>query len=184
MDNMYILQIHFGELNDERKACIESVKQYYSDCNYIFIDDPEPYVLKIMDHFNIKQRPRRFDVNNLKGKVVLSDWIRFWICANNPDLLYLDTDVIVNKRFEFTENGKPYMLEMTYPAHDYCVIYSNNCKNFFIDEMQKRINHSAINVMMGPWCLQNTYMIPKEYMTHISTNSKVEEHWQINNSNW
>ena len=180
---MKILQIHLGELSDERKECVQSVRRAYPEYNYEMITDTGDYVSEMMRDLGMKTIPRRFDITHPKGCVVISDWLRFWICSKE-DCLYLDTDVIVHKKFDdFSLKDKPYLLAVhSSGVLDYCVIYGNGCRDWFIDRLKARVENP--NVLIGSYSHLDAHPIPIEYMTHIGPSSKREEHWQHKHWDW
>lgn len=185
---MKILIIHFGELADRRKKCIESVERFYPDEEYIRIDESN-YSLFIdiitSEYFSgIPQS--RFNITHPKGRVIVADWLQMWFSSKLPDLMSIDTDCEILKRPEFSNKKYPYFSHIG-TRFDYCWTYSNECQYIFHHLMKRQVfqknRPDVFNDAMG---IELYQPIDNSFFCHWSyePGRGGEKHWQEKYFNW
>ena len=150
-----ILQIHCGEIHRERQQCIDSVRRAYKGYPYRMITGP--------------------DFDDVRQRVAFSDWLRLKMLSDNPNMLYIDTDIYMEKPFtDFPLKGKPYML---HPFNN-CMIYANNCCEWFKQFILTSLANGNFGrvVTCNMYSHIDVYPIVDKSIKHIS-GSGAEKHW-------
>jgi hypothetical protein len=109
-----------------------------------------------ISHFN-KEHP--------KGKVIISDWLGFWMCSKDPEIMRICTDVYANEKDPdnlFIDKSLPYMMERPRGTKlcDYAVTYSNNT-DWFKNILNSNKNHP--NTFISKFPIKGMNLIPKKY---------------------
>lgn len=185
---MIIFQVHLGNIHKERVQCIESIKSVYNDIPYIWVDDDnvDLYLEEMTEDLKITKN-ERFNKNHPKGKVIISDWLGFWMCSKDPEIMRICTDVYAHEKISnnlFINKSLPYMMERTRGNKicDYAVTYSNN-PEWFKNILE--INKHHPNVFINKFSVKRMNLIPKKYFTHLSGKKDTkEEHWQKRYWGW
>jgi hypothetical protein len=135
----------------------------------------------MMDDLGIKERPRRFDLTHPKGRVVVSDWLRFWLCTWIPSLNFMCSDLEILKPIDFDFDPRfPYAAGFSNGGIDYCWTICNGQGERFEDYLKKQIIDDRIDVFQNIGIADIGFKpIPPEYHRHHSIDMIYEpDKWQ------
>jgi hypothetical protein len=171
-------------MHEERKACIDAIEKMYGPVRFMDVPNIKTDLEEIREEFKLtKEQFNRFDFLWLKGKVIISDWVRFWECYKNPTFWWMDTDIMpVHKwKYEWFNNdgAKPYVWNWQDDKEDYCILYSNGAGQWCYDKMKESVDENYVTVMIRYMNMDNLNHIPDKYFRHLSYSLHKEEHWQI-----
>lgn len=106
-----------------RQANIKRCFELYPNAEYFCISKKDFFFssdFKIIDWDSmVLEIENYFPFGKLHGISNSSDWMRFWYLAHNPQTLYMDTDVFLNRFFDFESKTKP-----MFPTRDIYILYS------------------------------------------------------------
>lgn len=170
--------IHVGPLSPVRKECIYSQQLHLGKYDIIINEaNIDLYILEMMSDLRISERPRRWYWKHQKGRVVCSDWLRFWLASKIPDFIYMDSDIEILKPFDFEMvTDEPYF------GSDQCITMSNNaCARFktWLEHWRDFKLCDRIDVIgkLGTEDIIHPRHIPEDYYVH--RRERIEnEKWQ------
>lgn len=121
---MKILQLWFGKkIPKQNLECINQVKEFANSNNIIY------------------QFIQKKEVKDFKLAMYESDKLRFELAIKEPELLYLDCDVILNYIPKFEFKDKPYFHNFNGQLVS-GVFYNNNCFSFFEKLFKDSVNRN------------------------------------------
>lgn len=179
-----IIQMHLGRLHSVRVDCIKSIKSIYPDLDYFWIDDNNiESIMKDMNSYLGIDRIWPFET--LRQRMELSDWVRWWYLATNPDAMWFDTDLTIKKWFvpdPATYGTKPYMnVGDNDDAMEYSWIICNGCPQWFEKAIRRRTAESRFGIMCDEVDGSVAYKIHLEYFSHWGSGNNLgkqeEKHW-------
>jgi hypothetical protein len=153
-----ILQMHFSKpIPDYRLRCIESVKAAYPDEPYKMIDAIEEvnyYREKIRKEYGVYLPVAGTIITN----TVISDWMRFYFCAENDDIKFFGTDVELCRKIDGL------IPEQAYFGGGICLIISQGQRQLFGDWLKDAAQKNMH--FLQKYGHTAAMQIPKEFYKH------------------
>ena len=140
--------------------CITREKEFF-DPRFNIVSWDET-LRNIEDFFGVRD-----DISKFDNYINFSDWARFYFLVNNPDTLYMDTDVTLAKEYDF-ENEEKFLK----PIREICLLYApkNGAAENMIPILRKKLERRAtyrILMNIGRRMNGNWYSdISRDYFWH------------------
>ena len=179
---MKTLQIHFGSLHPTRAACVAALRAWFPCADHMWIDEQNClwWVRGMNAYLGIN---REWPIDTIQDRMILSDRLKFYVCATVPDLLYIDTDVLLLKKIELDPNCLYYGESIPGPMPDICIMYNGQMESF-----GRILRESITPGWIGQTCSQlvvneSYQLIPYDSFIHFGAPALMrkvehdEKHW-------
>lgn len=149
---MKVIQIWCGPITEEYRKyeeCMDQTKKLFEDNGY--------------EYLRVLQEDVKYN-----DPIIDSDTLRFEIACNEPDMLYIDCDLVFNQIPVFNEDGLPYFGQKK-NVNNNCVFYVNNCSDFFKSVFTEREKRELKFVFGWPNRVirsRKTYLIDEDLYIH------------------
>lgn len=131
------IRIALDRYPDGEFHCISRSKSFF--CSEFKVIDWEDTVSEIEGFFCLK------DVGKFISYIYFSDWARFLFLAQNPDTLYMDTDVKLLKKYDFDKEEK-----FLKPKNEICILYApkNGAASNMVPILRKKLERRPVYRML------------------------------------
>jgi hypothetical protein len=173
---MNLVQFHtHATLTPAREVCMNLVKSAVPEgCSYEFYDKDPVDPLSI-DPLLGHGEPD-FGKKPSYSMIQAADLVFLKMASEQPQMLKIDSDTIIDRWFDFPLKGRPYF-NICNGRPDIAVFYVNDCPEFFDKLLQRYINdENHVRTMRRfEWAqnflktmLNEIYLIPDGYFRHLA----------------
>ena len=180
---MKTLQVQFGVLHPTRAACVAALRAWFPFADHLWIADNNylQWVREMNAYLGID---RVWPIETVRDRMILADRLRFYVCATTPDVLALDTDVLLLKKIELDPMCLYYGESIPGPGiPDMCIMYNGQMESF-----GRILRESITPGWIGQGCSQlvvneNYQLIPYDLFIHFGAPALLrkvehdEKHW-------
>jgi len=165
--------MHIGVISSERQECINSVKNFYPEVVFITMD----YINKMNQFLGIN---KTWSIEKLRDIVILSDWLRFYLLSQDPEGVWIDTDLKILKKYN-PYGLKPIVNCSDSPeVPDYSWIFCNNNQEYFSNIIKRRTREQRFGILAQEIGYDLCLIPPEYFYHHGSGNNRPksnELHW-------
>ena len=159
--------------------------QYMNRLNPIYLDCMRRGVIDRLpsgvDYHFLQNDPYNCKINNGDPRTP-SEELRVRLAIDNPDMMWIDSDVAIKSWPTFDLGGKPYFAQEANRHGEY-FFYVNGCTSFFMElledfkKMTTYDNYWLLNAVRAR--KDDVYTIPKEHFVHcrLSTTHLTTGNW-------
>ena len=172
---MELVQFHTRPtLTPAREQCLKLAKAAVpAEVSYEF-SDQFPVDPRSIDPA-VDRGDRAFGNRQSYSLTQASDLVKFKLASERPQMVWMDSDTVIDKWFDFPLKGKPYFNYNGSP--DIAVFYVNDCPEFFANLLRRyrddeKVVRSTRRVEWAQMFLRemskDIYLIPEGYFRHFA----------------